>query len=194
MSKIKSALELALERTADVEVDREAVRKDMLNRKGREMAARYLKEPDPAELKKEIEGVDRKDRKVVLDGAVDTVLSNLTLPRYETDLQTLPSLEEALGILTGDKKLISTVMGQYKQLFSQFLENLKLLEEQLRTQWEPRLREKEQQVAQQTGRAVQLTPDQDPEFLKVLSDEIMRMENQYADVLKQGKDEIRRLI
>jgi hypothetical protein len=116
------------------------------------------------------------------------------LPRYETDLQTLPSLEEALGIITGDKKLITTVMGQYKQLFTQFLDNLKLLEEQLRSQWEPRLREKEQQLAQQTGRAVQLTPDQDPEFLKVLSDEIARMETQYADVLKQGKDEIRRLI
>ena len=55
-------------------------------------------------------------------------------------------------------------------------------------------REKEQQLAQQTGRAVQLTPDQDPEFLKVLTDEIGRLESQYADVLKQGKDEIRRLI
>jgi exonuclease VII large subunit len=94
----------------------------------------------------------------------------------------------------GSVKNLEHLLNQYTELFKQYLAGLDKLEEQLRSRWEPRLRQKEQQLRQQTGQAVRLTPERDPEFVKVLSDEIARIDAQYTQVLSQGKAEIRKLV
>jgi len=197
MSKIKSALELALERTADVKIDKEAVRKDEFTRRGKALAGRYLSEPNPPSLKDEIDALDGDEKDWMKTGIVETLLANLTLPRFETDLIRIKPIAEGLKSLCkkgSDTKNLDYLMNQYSELFKQYLENLDQLDEQLRAQWEPRLRQKEQQLRQQTGQAVKLRPEQDPEFAKVLSEELSRLDSQYAEVLSKGKEEIRRLV
>jgi predicted patatin/cPLA2 family phospholipase len=85
-------------------------------------------------------------------------------------------------------------MNQFADLFKQYLENFSHLEEELKKQWEPRLRQKEQQLRQQTGQEINMTPEQDPEFVQVLNDQLKRLEDQYAGVIKQGKDQIKQLV
>lgn len=198
MSKIKSALELALERTADVKVDKEAVKKDEFIRRGKSIAGKYLSGSNSTDLAGELASLKDEERAWVKDGMVDTLLANLTLPRYESDLARLPAIAEGLKSLGkskgADAKNLDYLLNQYDELFKQYLGNLDQLEEQLRAQWEPRLRQKEQQLRQQTGRDVKLTPEQDPEFSKVLAEELSRMDAQYGDVLSQGRTEIRKLL
>ena len=193
MSKIKSALELALEKTAGVSVDRDAVRREERTKEGRVLAGRYLSETPPPDLKKALSEFGKEDRALVRDGLVTSLLANVTLPRYESDLGRLPKLQEALASVTGDPKAVDAVMGQVTALLGQFMDNLRMLDDQLRERWEPRLRQKEQQLRQQTGRDVRLIADQDPEFVKVLGDEIRNMEAQYGEVLERGKAEIKKL-
>ena len=198
MSKIKSALELALERTADVEVDKDAIRRDESAKKGKTLAGRYISDPKSVSLKSELQALSGEELGWAREGVLETLLANLTLPRYEIDISRLPMIADGLKAIGPEKgqdaKTLDYLMGQYSDLFKQYLENLRQLEEHLRTQWEPRLRQKEQQLRQQTGQAVRLTPEQDPEFAKVLSEELSRMDEQYAEVLAQGKAEIRKLI
>jgi len=198
MSKIKSALELALERTAEVKVDKEAVRKDGFIRKGKSTAGKYLSNPKSISLKDEIDLLNGDEQMWLRDGIVETLLANLTLPRYQSDLNRFPPIAEGLKSIKRDKKSngknLEYLMNQYADLFKQYLDNLAQLEEQLRTQWEPRLRQKEQQLKQQSGQAVKLTPEQDPEFAKVLNEELAKMDAQYAEVLAQGKAEIRKMV
>ena len=198
MSKIKSALELALEKTADVEVDKEAVRKDEFIRRGKSLAGKYLSGSESIDLAGELAALKDEEQAWVKEGMLDTLLANLTLPRYETDMARLPVIAEGLKSLGAhrgaDAKNLEYMLGQYSELFKQYLGNLDQLEEQLKAQWEPRLRQKEQQLRQQTGRDVKLTPDQDPEFTKVLAEELSRMDAQYGEVLTQGRTEIRKLL
>ncbi len=198
MSKIKTAMELAMERTADVEVDKEAVRKDEYTRRGKSAAARYLNNPKSVSLNDEVEALEGIDRDWVKRGIVDTLLANLTLPRFEADLNQLPQITDGLkglGMVKGDEaKNLDYLLNQFTELFKQYLQNVEQLAEQLKTQWEPRLRQKEQQMKQKTGQTVSLTPEQDPEFAKVLTEELARMDAQYGEVLSQGKEEIRKMV
>ncbi len=198
MSKIKSALELALERTADVKIDKEAVRKDEYTYKGKSTAGRYLTDPNSVSLKDEIDALKGDEQTWYKRGIIDTLLANLTLPRYEDDLSRMPLITDGLKSLIKNRgpevKNLDYLMNQYADLFKQYLENLDKLENQLRGQWEPRLRQKEAQLKKQTGQDVRLTPEQDPEFAKVLSEELSRIDAQYTEVLSQGKEEIRKMV
>ncbi|MCK5735406.1 MAG: hypothetical protein KAH21_02965, partial [Spirochaetaceae bacterium] len=103
MSKIKSALELALERTAGVEIDKEAIRKDEYTRKGKSTTGKYLENPKSTSLKDEIEALSGDEQTCFKNGVLDTLLANLTLPRYESDLNRFPPIADALKSI-GKKK------------------------------------------------------------------------------------------
>lgn len=198
MSKIKSAMELALERTADIKIDKEAVKKDKFTHKGKSAVGRYLNNPKKVSLSDEITELKGDELDWTKSGIIDTLLANITLPRYESDLNRLPIIAEgikSLGKKKGEEaKNLEFLLTQYEDLFKQYLANIEQLGEQLKTQWEPRLRQKEQQLKQQTGQNTRLTPEQDPEFIKVLTEELARMDTQYSEVLSQGKEEIRKLV
>ena len=198
MSKIKSSLELALERTADVAVDRDAVRRDESTKKGRALAGRFLREPKSFSLSGELAGMEKKESEWAREGLIESLLANICLPRYKTDLETLPVIGEALGELIkrrgSEVKTLNHLITQYRELFSRYLDDLEGLEERIRAQWEPRLRQKEQQLRAQTGQNLRLTPEQDPEYAKVLGDQLGVLESQYTEVITQGKGEIRKLL
>ncbi|QEN08841.1 hypothetical protein EXM22_12875 [Oceanispirochaeta crateris] len=191
MGKIKSALELAMEKTADLKADKQVVKKNTQIREGRVSASQYMDNPANADLKEKLKSLKGEELEWFKTGAAEAFLANLTLPRIEADVSKLPALSDALGVLTGKKKEIEEMFGQLEQLFTQYLSNLDHLEESLKKQYEPQLRQKELKMRQQTGQSVQLTPEQDPEFLQLLSDQMSRMDQQYNEVLKQAKDQLK---
>ena len=198
MSKIKSALELALERMADVTVDRDAVRREESIKKGKGLAGHYLRDPKSISLTDELSKLDADESEWSREGLIESLLANLTLPRYETDINTLPVIAEALGDLGArrgpESKTLEYMMNQYGELFKQYLENLDQLEEQIKVQWEPRLKQKEQQLRERTGQKVKLTPEQDPDYARALSEQLSRLDVKYGEVLAQGKAEIRKIL
>ncbi len=191
MGKIKSALELALEKTADLKVDKSAVKKNSLTREGKVCASSFLDNPSKSDLADRLKHYKGEEREWFRSGAMDTILANLILPQIEADLQKLNNLAEGLIILTGEKKQTKEMFSQLRQLFEQYIANMDQLEEGLKQQYEPQLRQKEMQIRQQTGQDIHLTPDSDPDFIKLLSEQFGRMEQQYNEVLKQVKEEIR---
>ncbi|RLW68377.1 MAG: hypothetical protein B6D68_03765 [spirochete symbiont of Stewartia floridana] len=197
MSKIKSALELALERTADVEIDKEAVRRDEVVNKGKILVGQFLNDPEDIDLEKQWQEIEKKEAAWLREGMLDILLSNFTLPRYETDMLRLRTISKGLQALAGKgsaKKNIGDVMDQCQNLFKQYMENVEQLEESLRLQWEPRMRQKEELLRQQTGQSFKLSPDQDPEFAKSLSEHLAELDAQYNEVIRKGRMEIRRYI
>ena len=192
MGKIKSALELAMEKTADLKVDREAMKKTSLTKEGKISASSYLEKPDESDIADRLKHYKGDEKEWFRSGALETILANLALPRIEADLTGLEKLKKAVTLITGDKKNTNDIFGQLTQLFEQYLSNMDQLEDALKQQYMPQLRQKEMQLQQQTGQAVQLSPEDDPDFLKLLSEQFGKMEEQYSQVLKQAKDEIRK--
>lgn len=197
MSKIKSALELALERTADVAIDQDAVRKEEIIKQGKALVARFLNDGANVSLHSEMDKHKSEEKKWIKDGMLDTLLANLTLPQYETDLERLPRIAEGLKALTNQPssvQFVDSLITQYRSIFTQYLNSCDQLVDQLREQWEPRLQQKEEALRKQTGQVLKLSAEQDPEFTQMLSEHFAQLDSQYNQVLNQGKDEIRKMI
>lgn len=191
MSKIKSALELALEKTGELSINSETLRLNSLKKEGRVIASRYLRK-ELTDLKGALKEKNPSDRAALAEGITETLLANLILPRRESDLEILSPLEKAL-IETGlDKKMVQEVFRQLAQIFQQYLQTIDQMTAMLKKQYEPQLRAKEQKLRQQTGQDIRIEAERDPEFNRILADRLGALEDQYQQVLHQAREELKK--
>lgn len=188
MSEIKSALELALERTADVKSDKSRLEAHESRQKGMRLAGRFLDDPT-IDVKREIDREERPRRRPVAAGFFQVMMSHLALPAQESDLERLHKVQKGLEQVIRDRRMVEGLMDQVIQYLQQYLDTKNQLTERLREQFQPRLRQKEQQIAQQTGRQVRLDPAQDPEFAQALNQNVQRLQSQYGQVIDQAKEQ-----
>lgn len=192
MGEIKSALELALERTRDVKSDPESWRRHEAEQDGKRLYAR-LRNGEEIDLPAELKAVPADRRAWVRQGLFDVALTNLNLPQSEADLAMVDVSEQALSHLVRDTAMLRELMGQVRQFFRQYLDDRTQLTDQLKQQFEPRMRQREQQYQQQYGRAVKLDPMQDPEFVQVLQDHLGRLDGQYRGALQEVHGHLRNM-
>ena len=193
MGEIKSALEIALEKTESVKGDKESLLAHDKRQDGKKIASKFLLEPDTpiSYVKDSLQSYSKKEEKWVKEGILETIMSNLSLPTKKADLDRLPRLKEVLQLFIKDKKQVAYIIDQVKQFFNQYLENRDHIHQSLEEQFAPRMREKEQQLAQQLGTEVQLSPENDPEFAEYLRKHFGQLDEQYQQALDQVKGQIK---
>ena len=192
MSEIKSALELALERTADVKGDKTRLEAHEARQTGMRLAGRFLDDRS-LDVEKELKKLEKGQRSPAREGFYHVLLSHLALPAQESDLGRLKVVQQGVKAVIRDRRLIDGLMEQVIQYLQQYLETKNQLVDRLREQFEPRLRQKEQQLAKQTGRAIRLEPEDDPEFAQVLNQNLQRLQTQYGQVVDQAKEQLDQL-
>ena len=195
MTEIKSALEIALERTSEIKDDKQTLTANERKQEGKRLASKFLAPaaedaPDPSS---EFKRYSRDEAPYVREGFLETILANLSLPNDGDYKERLTQLEKALQFIVKDKRQLSYLFQQVDQFFEQYLQTKQQVEEQLKQQYEPQLREKERALAQQMGAQIQLKPESDPEFMNLLSKNLTRLEEQYNQALGQVKDELTRI-
>lgn len=190
MGEIKSALELALERTAGIKSDPDALRAKEAKDRGKRLFAR-LREESTFDVVRAIKAEERDERDWVKEGFFDVLLANLTLPSSRNELDTLDLVMNALPAVIRDQGTIKTLGAQIRQFFEQYLGDREQLIEGLRAQFEPRLREREQALAQQYGRPVRIDPASDPEFAKVLQENLGSLQARYREAFAQVHEQLR---
>ena len=192
MSEIKSALEIALERTQDVEANKEALEANTYITEGKKAVSKFLSEED-LDLKKLLEGFDRKHARHVKEGALQALLANLKLPPDEMSL--LQSKKAGLGFhgLVADRKHLDKLLNQMEQFLQDFLQERRRVVEAVSQRFEPILRQKEQAMSQQLGAKVKIDPAMDPDYQKMLRDNLTILEDRYNQVLGRVKQELRRM-
>lgn len=195
--EIKSALEIALERTAGIKSDKGKLEEHDLLQKGKRIASKFLhpvEDEEKIDLQAELKKYSGKQLSLIRKGIFDVIMSNLTLPNDEVDEKIMNRLEEALDILTGNKRQIASVFQQLDQFFSQYLSNKQQIRSSLEQQFEPRLRQKEQALAQKFGQEVRLEALQDPEFAEHLKKNYAELDRQYQEALDQMKEQLRQML
>jgi hypothetical protein len=192
MTHIKSALEIALEKTDTIKSDKSALIAAEGREEGKKLASAFFQNPG-MDLAKELKGISPEKLSAVKDGFFQVVLANLTLPRDEEEIKKLDPIAAALGILVESKGRINTLKTQLSQFFSQWLDDKNHLDEALRQQFEPILRQKEAQLARQIGRSVKIDPKTDPDYLKAWSKNMGNLESQYGNALAQAKKDLAEL-
>lgn len=195
MTHIKSALEIALERTEDVKGDKQTLRTHDLKNEGMRLVSEALRTPEKAQdVKTRADALPEKDRASFLEGVRSALLSNISLPSGDLYEDTLEALRGVFLAVGKDKRRTNSVFDQLKNFMAQFLENRKKLEQDLETQYQPKLRQKEQELYQRMGAEVHLEAMQDPEFASLLHENRTKLEEHYGEALNQAKAELGKLL
>jgi hypothetical protein len=202
MALIKSALELALERTKNLEVDEIAIEANRIRTEGRRTAGRFLDDPEGCSLPSAIAGIDTPNRELFRKSIFDVLCAQIQLPGSYFDSGKLASIGAGLGALAGAapakgrnagaaaEKQVAAMMQQISAFLTKYQEEVKRVEQAIRSQWAPKLKEKERQMAARMGQDIRLDPMADPEFAAFYKKNVEGLKASYGDALEQAKLEI----
>ncbi len=193
MSRLKSAWEIALEKTKDIEGDPKKIREDELFNQGRRLAGTFLNELEDSGSKivKQLKNAKEEERDFILNGIKATILSNIALPQntlYRERLEKLGFLGE---VIDGEDGESVTLLVQIAQIFEKYIQSRDTLVERARAQYQPIFEEKREQLRQKYGNGIGISMDQDPEFIQFLQRNFNQLSDQYQQVLDQAKEQLK---
>jgi len=192
MSKIKSALELAMEKTKDIVVDKDELRRKNLLKTGKEGFAQVISKPEtPCEkICQEFFSKEKKeDLPLIKEGFLEGILSQFSLAGGLYGEKVNPRIVEAASFLFQSD--LSELFGQLDQMFSQYQEEAGNLKDQLLEQIRPKLEAKARALAQQTGQSPERIMEQDPEFQRAFGHHLGQLKDHYENSILQLKDYLR---
>ena len=187
MGKIKSALEIALERTESVKSNKSSIDQFAAKQKGKKLANDFI-EGNIKSLDDEIKKEPKDDRASLVQGIYDVLISRIALPAGKEELAQVEAAGRGLNVVLGAKRFGETVK-QLGQLLNQYLDETAQYEEAIKKQYAPKLKQKEEEIAKRLGRAVKLDPFQDQEFVTFYNQHINALKANYQSVIDQVKEE-----
>jgi hypothetical protein len=200
MRAIKTALEIAIEKTENVKSNKASIGIFEAKQRGKKLANAFLAGDIDLtdEIKKTTSSTEQKES--LKQGILDVLISQITLPtgNKETDNQ-IETIGKGLQILSEDKKnktdtkKLTTLFQQLVQVFSRYLHEASQYEQAIRQQYNPKLRQKEEELSRRIGREVRIDPLQDPEFIAFYNQHMTALKNNYEPVVEQAKTEFRQM-
>jgi len=191
MGKIKSALEIALERTESVKSDKDSIGQFESKQKGKKLANEFLG-GSVKSLEDEIKKVNPEEQSSFKQGIFDVLISQITLPGVKEDLKRIEEAGQGLNTVIGGKHF-GEIAKQIVQIASQYITEAAQYEEAIKRQYAPRLRQKEEELSRRMGRSVKLDPFQDPEFTAFFNQNMNTLKENYQAAVDQVREEAVRL-
>lgn len=189
MGEIKSAIEIALEKTMGIDVDEKSIKADEYTKKGKMIISGFLDETENS-LDGCFKGLEKEQIEWVKDGMFQTLLANLFLPNDPSAIAGLKRVEAGFLKIISNSKKLKLLFSQLEGFFSEYIEEKKRVREHIENQYLPRLRQKEEALSKQLGAPVHLNINSDPEFAKILGQNLSQFDSQYKAVLEQVKGEL----
>ena len=180
MGKIKSAWEIALEKIESIQVDEAKIRHNANIDAIRRIAGSYLLSDDDSEEKTK-ESLKSYSKDEIKEALGQTIINSLSLPQAEnTDEKKPLRLSFLLSLaLPGNEEV------------QDFLQHRNQMMEQLKSQFEPMLRDKEEKIRAQYGEAPHLTFENDKECREMANKYLERLQDQYQKTLDDAKEQLR---
>ncbi|MDR1307869.1 MAG: hypothetical protein LBK74_09890 [Treponema sp.] len=191
MGRIKSALEIALERTESVKSDRAGIDLYDAKQRGKKLANEFLADPE-LKLEEAFKKAPKEQLASLKQGFFDALISQINLPSAPEDALRLETAGKGLQAVINNSRF-SALHKQMTQAVSQYLDQAAQYEEAIRRQYAPKLRQKEEELSRRMGREVRLDPFQDPEFIAFFNQHINALKGNYEAVLTQFREEAIRL-
>jgi hypothetical protein len=192
MGEIKSALEIALERTKNVTADKSVLEVDSSIKEGKKLVSKYL--DDAAfDLDGCFKNFPEKQIQNVKDGMFQALVQNLFLPKEKFQIKKLKRIGEGFLKLIKDTKRLKGIMDQLEGFFTEYTDERERVREMLEKQFAKKLQKKEEALSKQLGSPVHLNPASDPEFHQYLTQTYGQLEERYNAILVQVKEELDRM-
>ena len=191
MGKIKSALEIALERTESVKSDKGSIGQFEAKQKGKKLANEFLGDTVKS-LEEKIKKAAADEQASLKQGMFDVLISQIILPMAKDDLKRIEKAMQGLNTIISGKRF-GEIAKQLAQLLSQYLNEAAQYEEAVKRQYAPKLRHKEEELSRRFGRPVKLDPFQDPEFVAFFNQNMNALKANYQAAADQAREEALRL-
>jgi len=190
MGVIKTALEIALEKTETVKSDKGSIELFEAKQKGKKLAGAFLAQE--ADLANEIKNTPDKLKESLKQGIFDVLISKIALPSGEEDKKLTETVGKGLQLIIKDKQF-NILYQQLTQIFSQYLQEVSHYEMAIRQQYAPKLRQKEEELSRRFGRELHIDPMQDPEFISLYNQHMNALKKNYEGVIDEAKEQTRRM-
>ena len=191
MSKIRSAWEIALEKTENIEVDRDKLRREENIRKARSLAGSFLngdEQMTASDLEKQYAEIE--DQSAAREGIKLSLMQNITLSTEEDVTNRYEKLLALASLISKGNAGVMDLMNQIISFLRQYPQHRKQLVEQLKQHFAPMLEQKAAQLKEKYGQDVPLSVENDPEFLKIAQQNLDQLAKQYEDTLKDAKEKL----
>jgi hypothetical protein len=191
MGRIKSALEIAMERTETVKGDKSSIGQFEARQRGKRLANDFLGS-GKVNIEEEIKKAAKEEQAALKQGLFDVLHSQITVPAVKEELKRVENAGKGLQAVIGGGQ-IAGLFRQLAQTLSRYLDEADRYEEAIRRQYAPKLRQKEEELSRRMGREVRIDPFQDPEFLAFFNQNMNALKANYEAAVDQVRDEAARL-
>jgi len=191
MGRIKSALEIALERTETVKTDKASIGLYEAKQQGKRLANAFLADPSQ-KLEDELKKYPGEQQESLKQGIFDVLLPQIALPTVAEDLQRIETVGKGLHVLITDGRY-TAMYKEFVQVLSHYLGEANHYEQAIRQQYAPKLRQKEEEISRRMGREVRLDPFQDPEFVAFYNQNLNALKANYQVAVDQMRNETSRI-
>ena len=191
MGRIKSALEIALERTESVKTDKASIGQFEAKQEGKRLANAFLADPSK-NLENELKKQPKDQQDSMKQGIFEVLTSQIRLPTSAEDMPRIEAVGKGLGLLIKDGQF-GAMFKQLVQVLSGYLDESAQFDKALRQQYAPKLRQKEEELSRRMGREVRLDPLQDPEFIAFYNQNLNALKANYQTAVDQVREEAQRL-
>ena len=180
MARIKSAWELALEKTKDIEIDEQKYKADKLMKDGMALAGKFLNDAQTSEeeLAQKYNAYSGEDLATVRKGVVNTIFSNLGLPSdnlYEMRFERLVTL---VALVADEGSQAVSTIRQIGDLFAQFIQH--------RQDFISRMQEQIKQAMQENPEGVNSN-----QYTQLIQQNLKKLDAQYQGALDNAKESLR---
>ncbi len=186
MGEIRSAIDIALEKTAHIEGDKTSSENRELKNAGKRAASEFLETENPETLAKSLAGKGSEQSRMILEGALSILIAAVKLPASDADLARSDRIGAALEIALPGRGM-QQLFAQVAQILKQYLDERSNLRGALEQQFAPKLKAKQQELSRRYGQNVPMDINQDPEFVSAYSKSARMLEQKYGAIV----DEIR---
>ena len=191
MGKIKSALEIALEKTESVKSSKDSIGQFESKQKGKKLANEFLGDAVKS-LEEEIKKTHGDEQASLKQGIFDVLITQINLPAVKEDMKRIEKACQGLNAIIGNKRF-GEITKQLSQVMNQFLDEAANYEEAIKRQYAPKLRQKEEEISRRMGRQVKIDPFQDPEFVAFYNQNMNILKENYQAAIDQVREEALRL-
>ena len=194
MGKIKSAWEIALEKTEGITIDKEKMKYQSDVEKARKAAGSYML-ADKADDEAFINNLKDIDPKAMKEGLLMTADANISLPESEEgNEERFRRIKTIIAIASDNNSNALALADELIGFLNQYPLHRKDLVEKMKAQYKPILDEKSEKLSKQYGQEVHLSYESDKEFMEAASKNLERLENQYQQTVRNAKAQLKQMI
>jgi len=191
MGRIKSALEIALERTETVKTDKASIGLYEAKQQGKKLANAFLADPSQ-KLEDELKKHPKEQQESLKQGIFDVLHPQIALPAAAEDIQRIETVGKGLRVLITDGHF-AAMFKEFLQVLSHYFGEASHYDQAIRQQYAPKLRQKEEEISRRMGREVRLDPFQDPEFVAFYNQNLNALKANYQVAVDQMRNETLRI-